>query len=156
MSIKRIACCTDFSENAEAAFEAAVDLARRYEARLYVVHVLPPVVNPLMTDAEWVMPEMHQESVTVTLEQRMQERYGTRIDPAIASELLVLNGHVSTEILRFIEQNAIDLVVVGSYGLSGMGLVFFGSVAKRVSQRANCSVLIVRRPKGAEGPDSED
>lgn len=156
MSIKRIACCTDFSENAEAAFEVAADLAKRYEATLYVVHVLPPVINPLMTDAEWVMPETHQESVTVSLEQRMQERYGSRIDPTLASELLVLHGHVSTEILRFLQENGMDLVVLGSYGLSGMGLVFFGSVAKRVSQRAPCSVLIVRRPKGSEALEGSD
>jgi universal stress protein A len=156
MAIKRIACCTDFSENADAAFEAAVDLAKRYEAKLFIIHVLPPVISPLMTDAEWVMPETPQESVVVGLEQRMQERYGARIDPSVPSELLVLHGHVSTEVLRFLDEQQVDLVVLGSYGLSGMGLVFFGSVAKRVSQKAGCSVLIVRKPGGTNAAGGSD
>ena len=37
-----------------------------------------------------------------------------------------------------------DLVVLGSYGLTGMGLVIFGSVAKRVARKAPCSVMIAR------------
>jgi universal stress protein A len=36
-------------------------------------------------------------------------------------------------------------VVMGSYGLSGMGLVVFGSVAKRITHKAPCSVMIVRK-----------
>ncbi|OPX40513.1 MAG: hypothetical protein B1H13_07195, partial [Desulfobacteraceae bacterium 4484_190.3] len=70
--------------------------------------------------------------------------YGARIGEETAFELVVRDGHVSTEILRFLDENSIDLVVMGSYGLSGAGLVFFGSVAKRVAHKAPCSVMIVR------------
>ena len=44
----------------------------------------------------------------------------------------------------FIEEKKIELVILGAYGLSGMGLVVFGSVAKRVAHKAPCSVMIVR------------
>jgi universal stress protein A len=74
----------------------------------------------------------------------MQERYGEEASRGITSQFVVLDGHVSTEILAFIEERSVDLVVMGSYGLSGMGLVLFGSVTKRVSQKASCSVMIVR------------
>jgi universal stress protein A len=43
--------------------------------------------------------------------------------------------------------------VVGAFGLSGMGLVLFGSVAKRISHKAPCSVMIVRRKKGLIAAD---
>ncbi len=56
MRIKKIACCTDFSENAELAFEAAVEMAEKYHARLELLHVLPPVINPMLADSEWVVP----------------------------------------------------------------------------------------------------
>ena len=148
MSVKKIACCTDFSENAETAFGAALEMAEKYQAKLFVIHVLPPVVNPMLTDTEWVVPEEPITSILLKLEERMQQKYGNRIKVNVDYELAVLDGHVSSEILRYLEENHIDIVVMGSYGLSGMGLVFFGSVAKRLAHKAPCSVMIVRQHKG--------
>ena len=144
MAIKRIVCCTDFSRNAESAFLAAVEMAERYSAKLFVLHVLPPLINPMLTDTEWVVPAEPEKSLILNIEERMQKEYATRVGEETALELVVRDGHVSTEILRFLEENAIDVVVMGSYGLSGAGLVFFGSVAKRVAHKAPCSVMIVR------------
>ena len=71
----------------------------------------------------------------------------TRWPCTVDGELVVRHGHVSTEIIRFIEETDSDLAVVGAFGLSGMGLVLFGSVAKRISHKAPCSVMIVRSKK---------
>ena len=147
MPIKTIAFCTDFSTNAEAAFKEAFDLARKYQAKLFLIHVLPPVINPLTTETEWVLPAEDTKALLLNLEERMQQEYGSRLTGQIDYELVILNGHISSEILTFLEKNHIDLVVMGAYGLSGMGLVLFGSVAKRVVHKAPCSVMIVRSPK---------
>ncbi len=147
MRIKKIGCCTDFSENAELAFEAAVEMAEKYNAALDLLHVLPPVINPMMSDTEWIIPDNSKDSLLIQLEERMEQTYGSRIDRHINHKLVVLSGHVSTEILRYLKEKQIDIVVLGSYGLTGMGLVLFGSVAKRVSHKAPCSVVIVRQPK---------
>ncbi|MEJ2724592.1 MAG: universal stress protein [Deltaproteobacteria bacterium] len=144
MTIKRITCCVDFSENARFAFQRAVELAEKFQAKLYVIHVLPPAVNPLETGADWVMPEEPKKSLILKIQDKMAQEYGSKIAKHMDSELLVLDGHVSSEIIRFLEENEIDLVVLGSYGASGMGLVLFGSVANRVAHKAPCSVMIVR------------
>ncbi len=144
MKIKQIACCTDFSKNAEAAFNTALDLAEKYRAKLFVIHVMPPVINPLMTDSIPFFPEEPAGSIVLQLEERMQQEYGASITSDIEYKLIVLEGHISTEIIKFLKDKQIDIVVMGSYGFTGMGLVFFGSVAKRVSNRAPCSILIVR------------
>lgn len=147
MAVNQIVCCSDFSDHAEIAFETALDMAQRYDAKLYVVHVLPPVVNPMLTDTDLMPPEHPDENLVVSLNERMQEVYGNRIPESIDVELVVRDGHVSTEIIRFIEETDADLAVVGAFGLSGMGLVLFGSVAKRISHKAPCSVMIVRSKK---------
>ena len=147
MGVNQIVCCSDFSDHSEAAFQTALDLAQRYNAKLYVVHVLPPVVNPMLTDADLMLPEHPDENLVVSLNERMQEVYGNRIPENVDVELVVRAGHVSTEIISFIEETDADLVVVGAFGLSGMGLVLFGSVAKRISHKAPCSVMIVRDKK---------
>ncbi len=144
MSIDQIVCCTDFSDHAEGAFQTALDLAQKYQARLCLLHVLPPVVNPMLIESDLAMPEHPDENLIVGISERMQEVYGSRIPDSIASELVVRDGHVSTEIIRFIEETDADLAVLGAFGLSGMGLVLFGSVAKRIAHKARCSVMIVR------------
>jgi len=143
MAEKQIACCVDFSQNADAAFVTALEMAEKYLAKLLVIHVLPLVINPILT-AEWVLPEEPRDNLIIELEKRMQMEYGDRVGDKVDYQLIVLDGHVSTEILTFLNENPVDIVVVGSYGLSGMGLVFFGSVAKRISYKAPCSVMIVR------------
>ncbi len=75
----------------------------------------------------------------------MQEEYGAAMGEHINLDLVVLNGHASTEILQYLEENETDVVIMGSFGLSGMGLVVFGSVAKRITHKAPCSVMIIRK-----------
>ncbi len=153
MAEKQIACCVDFSQNAGAAFVTALEMAEKYQAKLLVIHVLPLVINPILT-AEWVLPEEPRDNIIIELEKRMQKEYGDRVGDKVDYQLIVLDGHVSTEILTFLNENPVDIVVVGSYGLTGMGLVFFGSVAKRISYKAPCSVMIVRdREKIKDKPE---
>jgi len=144
MTIRSITCCVDFSENAMAAFDKAVEIAEKFKAKLYVIHVLPPPFNPLATDAEWVFEEEPKKALIIKIEEKMQQDYGSKAAERIDYELVVLDGHVSSEILRFLEKKGTDLVVLGSYGASGMGLVLFGSVANRIAHTAPCSVMIVR------------
>jgi universal stress protein A len=144
MTIRTIACCTDFSENAHRAVAQAVDMAARFNAKLCLLHVLPPMINPVLLDSGWIPPEMPRDAVILKIEEQMQNRYGAQMPHEVDYELVVRDGHVSTEILEFVRTQSVDLVITGAYGLSGMGLVLFGSVAKRVAQKAACSVLIVR------------
>lgn len=155
MTIKKIACSTDFSENAEIAFSVAVEAAEKYDASLDVIHVLPHSLNPMLSEFALVpmseslaenSEEFHQSLVN-QMREKMEEEFGDRIRHLKESKLVILDGHVSTEIINYLEEKDIDLVIVGSYGYSGMGLVLFGSVAKRVAHKAPCSVVIARSKK---------
>jgi universal stress protein A len=119
-------------------------MAARFNAKLCLLHVLPPMINPVLLDSGWIPPEMPRDAVILKIEEQMQNRYGAQMPHEVDYELVVRDGHVSTEILEFVRTQSVDLVITGAYGLSGMGLVLFGSVAKRVAQKAACSVLIVR------------
>ena len=144
MSIQNIACCTDFSENADAAFHMAAEMAEKYNASLTIIHVLPPPVNPLLSDTDWMMPDEPRDGIINKIEKNMQEKYAAQVPESTDVKIVVLDGHVSSEIIKYLEENRLDLVVVGSYGLTGMELVFFGSVAKRIAHKSPCSVLIAR------------
>ncbi len=152
MTVKKIACATDFSENSETAFSAALEAAEKYNASLDVIHVLPHPVNPMISEFE-ILPmgdsfvensEEFHKSLVMQMREKMEEKFGGRMSHLKESKLVILDGHVSTEIITYLKENDIDLVIVGSYGYSGMGLVLFGSVAKRIAHKAHCSVVIAR------------
>ena len=145
MAIKKIACCTDFSENSKEAVMTAIEMAEKYKARLSIIHVMPPAIYPMFAEAATILSEGPKESLLLKLEEQMQTEYGAALGEHIKHNLVVLDGHVSSEILKYLEENQTDIVVMGSYGLSGMGLVVFGSVAKRITHKAPCSVMIIRK-----------
>jgi len=145
MAIRQIACCTDFSENAKEAVMTAIEMAKKYKAHLSIIHKLPPVKNPMFAEALLMLSDEPKEPLILKLEELMQKEYGAKIGDDIKYIFVVLDGHVSTEILNYLEKSRTDLVVMGAYGLSGMGLVVFGSVAKRIAHKAPCSVMIVRK-----------
>jgi universal stress protein A len=144
MDIKKIACCVDFSENARAAFKASVEMSEKFESKLYLIHVIPLLIHPYVADTEWIMPDMPQEAMLSSVRERMEQEYVSKIKGTLLQEVIILEGHVSSSIIEVLEEKEIDLVITGAYGVSGMGLVIFGSVAKRIAHKAPCSVMIVR------------
>ena len=58
----------------------------------------------------------------------------------------MLRGKPHTEILRYAGESGIDLIVMGSHGLSGLEQVLFGSTADRVMRECGCNILIIKKP----------
>jgi nucleotide-binding universal stress UspA family protein len=143
---RSIAYCTDFSENADFAFQAAKDLAWRYGAHLHIVHVvvsLSPspireVYVPIEVDARMV------EEASDAARETVEKRYVAELREKQTWEVHVLSGYPATEITQFVESSGVDLIVMGSHGLTGLAHVVFGSTADRVVRKAPCSVLTVR------------
>jgi len=145
-----IAFCTDFSENADEAFLTAKELTWHYGATLHIVHVMvnfslsPPVhatYMPIEYDPKFI------EQVAEAAKESIQTRYINQLKDKQAYEVHLLAGYASSEILRLAEEKEIDLIVMGSHGLTGLAHVLFGSTADRVVRKAPCSVLAVRFPR---------
>jgi len=150
---QNIAFCTDFSENSDEAFLTAKDLAWHYGATLHIVHVMvnfslsPPIhanYMPIEYDPRFV------EEVTEAAKNSIQERYIGQLKEKQPYDVHLLSGYASTEILRLAGEKEIDLIVMGSHGLTGLAHVLFGSTADRVVRRAPCSVLAVRNLRKVE------
>lgn len=146
---KHIVYCTDFSAHSEVALLAAREQAQRDGARLTLLHVVLPSAPLLPGDKPHVADRLADQEIVERLKTYMHQRYDPLL-PGLAWKPALRRGHPSEEILAHLKQNSADLVVLGSQGLSGMGLVLLGSVAERVSQRAPCTCLIVRPPHEAK------
>jgi nucleotide-binding universal stress UspA family protein len=144
---KNIGFCTDFSENADQAFIVAMELAARFGASIEIIHVTvnfslsPPVhatYMPIEYDPKFI------EEVTQSALKSIQEKYVEKLPAGLPHNVNLLSGYAATEILRAVEDRGIDLLVMGSHGLTGLAHVLFGSTADRVVRKAACSVLTVR------------
>ncbi len=76
---------------------------------------------------------------------KLQHKINECAKHGINVEVEILMGKASDSILKFANQNKIELIVIGSKGLHGMKkIVALGSVSRRISEEAKCPVLIIR------------
>ncbi len=143
----RILCAVDFSEESRLAMEAAADLARRYESHLTLVHVHEPpmAVKP----AALLAPPTLFEGDAREKEEEL-ELWRTEAERLAGSPVrsLLLYGHAAVEIVRSVEEDRADLVVIGTRGLTGLKRMVLGSVAERVVLVAPCPVFVMRAARG--------
>jgi len=146
--------CTDFSENADYAFEFAYGIAKRDEGILYILHVIPE--NPHRTLVEAFVSkedsERMQESIKEDLDNRYREHYAKKIENGIKFEIATKSGGKDEEIIKFAKEHKADLIVMGTHGRTGIGHVLFGSVAERVLRRSPIPVFMIPWRKKLEQP----
>ncbi|MDA8241019.1 MAG: universal stress protein [Nitrospiraceae bacterium] len=147
MEIKKILFATDFSEGSSHALPYAVDMARRYGAKLYIIHVIFDVAKTV----GWYVPHVSIDEIYQDMEKsakaELEKIFLDEMRGLQGVEHIVLKGIPNEEITKFAGENEIDLIVLGTHGRRGIDRVLFGSTAEQVVRNAPCPVLSVRLPK---------
>jgi nucleotide-binding universal stress UspA family protein len=138
IALKNILFATDFSPASLAALPFAKQIARRYGAKIYGVHVNPflnytgvePNAWPAMTEAA----ERTAKEDAQRLDEELQ---------GVEHEVVVGEGRVWEVLSSFVKDKEIDLVVVGTRGRTGIGRALLGSAAEEILRQAPCPVLSV-------------
>ncbi len=141
MHIKRILFPTDFSEHAKYAFRYALDIARRFGADVYLVHVVHSFPEMRPYNVRQLIDLMVKNAET-----SLRELLKTRKDHEVILRPVVRVGVEDMEITGLAQEEQIDLIVMGTHGRTGLGHALLGSVAERVVRRAPCPVLTVKPP----------
>ncbi|MEN8152164.1 MAG: universal stress protein [Planctomycetota bacterium] len=140
---RNILFCTDFSKNADRAFEDATHLASLSSGYLYVLHVVP-ARGRRMTAALWSAEEAEEtdEADEARVLDFLERTYGGKT--AVAHEVAVRHGNEAEEILKFADAHDVKVIVMGARGMGRLsGLLGPGSVADKVMQSAKIPVLLV-------------
>ena len=141
---QRILLPTDFSGFSSQALRHALALARRFNARLKVVHVIQgfyPVGDAMLAAAPPAEGRKMAESDTHAF-------MAAARDAGIDYDLEIREGNPWREILAAAVQMPADLVVMGTHGRSGPERFLLGSVAEKLSHRLPCPVITVGQEEG--------
>ena len=139
---KTILCPVDGSAPSKRALRNAIHLARRFDAQLQVLHVIPPIsVFPgLIPSVQLGMERKHMESETPRFEAFLKE-----FDfHGITWNKVVREGAPAEVILQVVSELSADLVIMGSVGRTGLSRILLGSVAGKVARQLPCSVVMMK------------
>ncbi|HID48706.1 MAG TPA: universal stress protein [Chromatiales bacterium] len=138
---KHILVALDVSAEAPQVAERARDLASRYSARLTLIHVVEPVIvdsgYDLMTSIPVELDDTLIESGRAFLDRLVEDLQLGEVARRV--EL----GSIKGELFRVVEEEAVDLVVIGTHGRHGIGLLL-GSTANAILHGTPCDVHAVR------------
>lgn len=135
--LNRIMVTTDFSDNARAAFEYALDLARRADASLELVHILSYDPQYEESPSEKTI-SLREQRLDVLAKEELHE-----LDSRMETRLIVSSDSPHEAILNHELNNPHDLIVMSTVGRTGIKYLMMGSTTANVVRHVNCPVLSV-------------
>jgi nucleotide-binding universal stress UspA family protein len=158
--IKKILYATDLTKNSTYAFHYAIDLARKHDAKIIIIHcvdsVSPSIYGEGITEDVFRLlqrnKEREKEQDTAEINQLLQQfcqNIESQIGPPcvnLVSETVVKEGHPAEEILNTADTMECDVIVLGTHGKGWLKHAFLGSVASSVLERTRKPVFIIPLP----------
>lgn len=130
----------DFSPASDRALEYALSLARRYQARVLLAHVITTDANVML--APELMATTHEKGIRAAQEEMGEILISGRLRD-VPHETVIEDGSLWPTMEALIGKHHIDLVVVGTQGTGGLQKILLGSVAEQIFRQAKCPVLTV-------------
>jgi nucleotide-binding universal stress UspA family protein len=152
--IKTILLATDLSKNSAYAFYYAVQIAKRVEAKIVILHAvepLPPMLIGFGDFSHQVARDRWDETVK-KFKDRIQDisvKVDTRMGVSsvdLVSQILIRLGPPAEEILKAADEEGCDVIVLGSHGKGFLQQTLVGSVCSSVLHRTRKPVLVVPLP----------
>lgn len=135
---KKIAVAVDGSDNSMRAVEQAAGIAKLMDN--CAVDVLSVIAIDVYSDMVYDPIEAHGESQT----ELVNPALGVLRAAGVESQIVLVHGRPADEIVRYVNGNDVDLLVIGSRGLNALQEFAIGSVSHKVIKHCNCPCLVVK------------
>lgn len=150
--IVKILVTDDGTEVSNRALKIASQIAGPCEAQIILFHVVDPIEDPntmIFGNNKKLIEKAKMMNIETTIESRWPKRAQKMIkrlsEQGIASESICVTGNAEEKILEYAKAKKVDMIVMGSSNrLQGLSKIkALSSVTRRVSELADCPVLIV-------------
>jgi nucleotide-binding universal stress UspA family protein len=142
---KNILSMTDFSDDADYSVSIAVELAKSFNAKLTILHVIHDE-SQLPFYLSSIQFESLNEAIVAEVEKRFKEYEKKYIDlKSIQYKTKIRRGSSYAQGIIEIEEGNYDLVLIGSHGQSALKKFFYGSTSEKIIRRSPISVLVTKK-----------
>ena len=134
--IRKILVAVDGSETSSNAAKTAIQLAEKYEADLIALYIVPTnikygeIFDLALINGQKIVDEVKQEPSAKKLN--------------VQTQVLPDESSVTKAIVEYAEKNDVNLIVVGTRGISGIKQMLLGSTASGVVTHSHCPVMVIR------------
>ena len=145
VEFRNILVATDGSKYSTAAASEAIGIAKRNNAELTVVAVVPAeLLAPVDIDFVTVSRQKLADAEMEVAEKNAKAVKDAAAKEGVSAKAFVMTGKPADAIIETAKEQKSDLVVVGSHGRTGLDRLLMGSAAERVIVLATCAVLVVK------------
>lgn len=157
--IKKILYATDLSKNSSYTFLYAIEMARKYGAKMVILHAIEPIRSYVydegFIDTKKILERGKKEEQDRSAEyirnhlQKFCNKVEAQIGPPcseLISKILVPIGHPIEEILKTADEEGCDAIVIGTHGKGFLIQTFLGSVAGSILERSRKPIFIIPLP----------
>ena len=144
VEIKKILFPIDFTENSTKILPYVLSVSEKYDGMIYLLHVVEDLSK---WGSGFHIPQLYQkqyqEEALKGAEKTLDRVCEEQLQSCPNFQKRILSGDPAQEILKTIESEGIDLVIIGTHGRKGLEHVFFGSVAENVVKKSPVPVLTI-------------
>ena len=157
--IKKILYATDLTKNSAYAFFYAIDMAKKHNASIVILHVIEPISPRIYAEVgfrlEGILKESKEQERVNDIEEikKNLQEFCRKTESQIGSpcvqlvtEIFIPIGHPVEEILKVADDEGCDAIVLGTHGKGSLRYTFLGSVAGSVLERTRTPVFIIPLP----------
>ena len=145
-----ILVAVDFSDSSDNAFQMALTMAKRFSARLLVLHVINEPVDLRGFYVPHISFEKLEEEIEEGAKKMMESFCRRNFHDFDNYECMIVPGLPYEQIISQAEDKSADLIVLGTHGRTGLDHVLFGSTAEKVVRKSSLPVLTVRLEESSE------
>lgn len=143
-TFKNVLFATDFSAGSDYAFDYALSLAKRCEAKLNLIHV----INEPVDLRGFYVPHLSFDKLEEEIEEGARKLMEQFVRANLADfdnyETFIIPGIAYDEIIKKADEIGADLIVLGTHGRTGLDHVLFGSTAEKVVRKSPIPVMTIR------------
>ncbi len=146
VDFKKLLFPTDFSKIAEYTLDYAISMAEKYKAKLHLIHVVDESIDVTGFYIPHSSIEAEEDDMVKAAKKALDKLCHLKLGGTEEYETKVLEGVPHKEIVKYVNENDIDLLIMGTHNKKGIEQLLLGSTTKSVYKEVSCSVLIILPP----------
>ncbi|MGC8596935.1 MAG: universal stress protein [Thermocladium sp.] len=140
---KKILIAIDGSPQSDKALNIGIDMAKRFNSKLYLVHVIEEQKYILAMNYPPVYPEM-MDSLLKNAKDLLDSSVKKASMEGVEAEPILERGDAADKIMSAADRLGVDIIIMGSRGLKGVTRFLLGSVSERIVRYCKRPVLVVK------------